>query len=412
MLLHVLFAKMLRSGRLSVRYADGSVENYGDGSGSPVVVRLNRKGALRIALEPGLGLGEAYMEGDLEFEQGDLWDLLTLVGRNLPERPTTHRNLLVRLKNGLLRRIRQTNDRAASRRNVAHHYDLSADLYRRFLDADMQYSCAYFPRPGMSLEEAQAAKKTHLASKLKLRPGLRVLDIGCGWGGMGLTLARDYGVEVTGVTLSEEQFALATRRAEQAGLTERARFALTDYRDVVGTFDRVVSVGMFEHVGAPNYAAFFEQIQGLLSDDGVAVVHSIGRMDPPGTTDAFIRKYIFPGGYIPSLSQVTSAVELAGLWITDIEILRLHYAETLHHWRQRFLADREAIVAIYDERFCRMWEFYLAICELSFRAGTSMVLQLQVTKRVGALPITRDYMSNAEQVADRVDQPRIGAPAR
>ena len=276
----------------------------------------------------------------------------------------------------------------------------------------MQYSCAYFPRPGMSLEEAQAAKKTHLASKLKLRPGLRVLDIGCGWGGMGLTLARDYGVEVTGVTLSEEQFALATRRAEQAGLTERARFALTDYRDVVGTFDRVVSVGMFEHVGAPNYAAFFEQIQGLLSDDGVAVVHSIGRMDPPGTTDAFIRKYIFPGGYIPSLSQVTSAVELAGLWITDIEILRLHYAETLHHWRQRFLADREAIVAIYDERFCRMWEFYLAICELSFRAGTSMVLQLQVTKRVGALPITRDYMSNAEQVADRVDQPRIGAPAR
>jgi cyclopropane-fatty-acyl-phospholipid synthase len=394
MLLHVLFAKMLRSGRLLVLHEDGSREEFGDGSGPPVVVRLSRKGALGVALDPGLGLGEAYMDGELVFEQGDLWDLLSLVGRNLPER---RRGPLVQLKHRILRRLRQANDRRAARRNAAHHYDLSAELYRRFLDADMQYSCAYFPRPGMSLEDAQAAKKHHLASKLQLRPGMRVLDIGCGWGGMGLTLARDYGAQVTGVTLSREQLALADRRAEAAGLNGQVRFALKDYRDVEGRFDRIVSVGMFEHVGAPNYVSFFEQIRRLLDDDGVAVVHSIGRMEPPSITDAFIRKYIFPGGYIPALSEATAAVEQVGLWATDIEILRLHYAETLRCWRERFLADRAAIAEIYDERFCRMFEFYLAISELSFRFGVSMVMQLQLTKRADALPITRDYMVDAER---------------
>jgi cyclopropane-fatty-acyl-phospholipid synthase len=407
MFLHVLFAKVLRSGRLSVRYPDGSIETYGDGGGRLVGVRLNRVGALRIALEGGLGLGEAYMEGDLVFEQGDLWDLLSLVGRNLPERPAALRSPLRRATHAVLRRVRQTNNRAASQRNVAHHYDLSADFYRRFLDADMQYSCAYFADPGMSLEAAQAAKKSHLAAKLDLRPGLRVLDVGCGWGGLALTLANDYGVKVTGITLSEEQFALATQRARSVGVTDRANFELKDYRDVDGTFDRIVSVGMFEHVGAPNYAGFFEKIGRLLNDDGVAVIHSIGRMEPPGITDAFIRKYIFPGGYIPALSQVTAAVEQAGLWITDVEILRLHYAETLRCWRERFLANRAAIVALYDERFCRMWEFYLAISELSFRTGTTMVFQLQLAKRVEALPITRDYMLDAE----RAGAQRTGASA-
>src|SRR6185312_14910426 len=311
LLLHVLFAKTLRAGRLTVRYADGSAETFGDGSGPPVAVRLTRAGALRIAMDAGLGLGEAYMEGELVFEQGDLWDLLTLVGRNLPNRRTPRQNLFTGLKDAVLRRLRQANSRAASRRNVARHYDLSADLYRRFLDADMQYSCAYFSDDAMTLEEAQAAKKAHIAAKLDLRPGLRVLDIGCGWGGMGLTLARDHGVEVTGVTLSQEQLAIANRRAAAAGLAGRVRFSLTDYRDVSGPFDRIVSVGMFEHVGAPNYPAFFRKVRELLADDGVAVIHSIGRMAPPGVTDSFIRKYIFPGGYIPSLSQVTPAVEEA-----------------------------------------------------------------------------------------------------
>ncbi|QUD89519.1 SAM-dependent methyltransferase [Phenylobacterium montanum] len=397
MILHVLFAKTLRSGRLSVVYDDGLTETYGDGSGAPVVVRLSRKAALRIALEPSLGLGEAYMEGDLVFEKGDLWDLLSLVGRNLPERPRIRHPFLAGVKNALVRRLRQVNDRRAARRNVAHHYDLAADLYRRFLDADMQYSCAYFAKPGMSLEEAQAAKKAHLAAKLRLRPGHRVLDIGSGWGGLGLSLARDYGAKVTGITLSEEQLALANRRAAAEDLSDRARFALSDYRDVRGAFDRIISVGMFEHVGSPNYVGFFQQIERLLTDDGVAVVHAIGRMEPPGTTDPFIRKYIFPGGYIPSLSQVTAAVEKAGLWITDIEILRLHYAETLRCWRARFQADRAAIAALYDERFCRMFEFYLAVGELSFRTGTTMVFQLQLTRRMDALPIVRDYMFEEER---------------
>ena len=400
MILHVLFAKTLRSGRLSVIYDDGSTETFGDGSGPPVVVRLNRKAALRIAVEPSLGLGEAYMEGDLVFEQGGLWDLLTLVGRNLPERPRVRHPLMVDLKNAIERRIRQANDRAAARRHVAHHYDLDADLYRRFLDADMQYSCAYFPRPGMSLDEAQSAKKAHLASKLRLEGGARVLDIGSGWGGLALSLAKDYGAKVTGITLSAEQLALANQRAEAAGMGGRVRFTLSDYRDVEGPFDRIVSVGMFEHVGSPNYVGFFRRIARLLTADGVAVIHSIGRMQPPGTTDPFIRKYIFPGGYIPALSQVTAAVEKAGLWITDIEILRLHYAETLRRWRERFQADRAGIAAIYDERFCRMFEFYLAISELSFRTGTTMVFQLQLTRRMDALPITRNYMFEAERRAE------------
>jgi cyclopropane-fatty-acyl-phospholipid synthase len=364
-----------------------------------VVVRLTRRGALRIALHPELGLGEAYMDGDLTFEEGDLWDLLSLVGHNLPERKTGHAGALSRARDDIVRRLRQVNDRRAARRNVAHHYDLSNDLYRCFLDADMQYSCAYFAGPDMTLEAAQAAKKTHIAAKLRLDPGLRVLDIGCGWGGLGLTLARDYGAVVTGVTLSVQQLAVANARVEADRLAERANFLLRDYRDIEGPFDRIVSVGMFEHVGAPNYVTFFEKIRDLLTDDGVAVIHSIGRMETPGLTNAFIRKYIFPGGYIPALSQVMHAVEQAGLWVTDLEILRYHYAETLRCWRARFMADREAIASMYDERFCRMFEFYLASSELSFRTGTTMVMQLQLTRRADALPMTRDYMVDTKRAA-------------
>jgi cyclopropane-fatty-acyl-phospholipid synthase len=408
MLLDAVLRRTLLFGRLEVAYANGRAETYGDGSGPPVAIRLTTAGALRIAVQPELGLGEAYMNGELTFERGELWDLLTIVGRNLHNRPDASRNPMVRIRNALQRQILQANNRATARRNVAHHYDLSIDLYRRFLDTDMQYSCAYFARPDMSLEEAQSAKKAHLAAKLALEPGMRVLDIGCGWGGLGLTLARDYGAKVTGITLSAEQLAVANRRAEDSGLSPRLRFDLIDYRDVDGPFDRIVSVGMFEHVGAPNYRAFFERISELLTDDGVALIHSIARIDPPGVTNPFIRKYIFPGGYIPALSQVTAAVEQAGLWTTDLEVLRLHYAETLRHWRERFTAQRPAIALAYDERFCRMWEFYLALSELSFRAGGDMVCQIQLAKRVDTLPITRDYMFDAERSAPAAaaSQPR------
>ena len=398
MVLRKFLKATMRYGRLSVVYADGQVENYGDGSGPPVAVRLTRRGERRIALNPSLGLGEAYMEGDLSFDQGDFFELMALAGRNLTFRPEPSRSGLVRrLWTGLVRGLQEVNDRVRARANVHHHYDLSHELYRRFLDADMQYSCAYFAWPEMSLEEAQAAKKRHLAAKLALKPGMKVLDIGCGWGGLGLTLAKDYGVQAHGVTLSTEQLAVAERRAAEAGLSDRVRFTLTDYRDLRGPFDRIVSVGMFEHVGAPNYRAFFGQVRDLLTEDGVALIHSIARMDPPAVTAPFIRKYIFPGGSIPALSEVTAAVEDVGLWSTDIEILRLHYAETLRSWRERFLTDRQAIVGMYDERFCRMWETYLAMSEISFRAGSHMVIQLQLAKQLDALPITRDYMFEHER---------------
>ena len=301
------------------------------------------------------------------------------------------------------------NDRTASRRNVHHHYDLSYDLYRRFLDRDMQYSCAYFARPDMTLEEAQEAKKAHIAAKLRLEPGMKVLDIGCGWGGLGLYLGKNFGVEVLGVTLSQEQLAVAQRRAKEMGLQDQVRFSLTDFRDVAGPFDRIVSVGMFEHVGAPHFRAYFESVKRLLTDDGVAVIHSIGRFSPPGATNAWIRKYIFPGGYIPAISETLAAVEDAGLWATDIEVLRLHYAETLKHWRLRFWAEREEIARLYDERFCRMWEFYLACSEYGFIYGDNFNFQVQLTKTVAVLPMTRDYMLDDERAGPMAARPQIEA---
>ena len=295
--------------------------------------------------------------------------------------------------------IAQSNERNArdgARRNVRHHYDLSVDLYRCFLDEDLQYSCGYFEREGASLEEAQAAKKRHIAAKLLVRPGDRVLDIGCGWGGMALSLARGGAATVEGITLSTEQCETATARAAASGLSERARFSLTDYRDANGPYDRIVSVGMFEHVGRPNYDAFFAKLAELLTDDGVALIHSIGRFDGPNGTDLFTAKYIFPGGYIPALSEVLPSVERAGLWVTDLEILRLHYARTLKCWHDRFQARRAEVAAMYDERFCRMWEFYLAGAEMGFRYGAHMNFQLQLAKRRDSVPITRDYLDPTE----------------
>lgn len=387
--------KMIKVGDLTVRLPGGKSLRMGDGSGPPVVIRLTHRGVRRIVANPGLGLGEAYMDEDVIFEAGTMWDLLEIVGRGGARRHKGRGSWFKRTKRALKRRWQQANSRRAARRNVQHHYDISNELYRRFLDADMQYSCAYFARPEMTLEEAQLAKKRHLAAKMRLTPGLKVLDIGSGWGGLAMTLAGEFGAEVTGVTLSTEQLALARERAAAAGLAERAHFELIDYRDVAGPFDRIVSVGMLEHVGAPNFRAYFEQVKRLLKDDGVAVIHAIGRMGGPGTTNAFTAKYIFPGGYIPGLSEVVSAVEDAGLWITDVEILRIHYADTLREWRKRFLADPD-IPQMYDGRFRRMWEFYLAGAEMGFRYGGHMIFQIQLTREVDTLPLTRDYIAEAD----------------
>jgi cyclopropane-fatty-acyl-phospholipid synthase len=394
-----LLSRMAKVGDLTVRLPGGRALTAGDGTTPKVTIRLTRRGLRRIVARPSVGLGEAYMDEDLVIEAGTLWDLLEIVGRSGGRGPKGRGSLAKRLRRAVMRRVQQVNDRTASRRNVAHHYDISNDLYRRFLDADMQYSCAYFARPDMTLEEAQAAKKAHIAAKLDLKPGMQVLDIGSGWGGMAITLAKDYGAQVTGVTLSTEQLELAQARAAEAGVADRVQFELKDYRDLDRTFDRIVSVGMLEHVGAPNLRTYFETVKRLLAEDGAALIHTIGRMTPPSLTNGFTQKYIFPGGYIPSLSEVTAAVQDAGLWITDVEILRRHYAETARHWRLRFLADPE-IPALYEARFRRLWEFYLASAELGFRYGTHMVAQVQLTRRLDTLPITRDYIRERELAAN------------
>ena len=399
MALQSFLRKVVREGALTVRLPDGSSFELGDGCGPPVRVSItSQRWAARIAADPGLALGEAYMEGGLVLERGDIYDFVEVIGRNLRRRPLKRAGALERW--WLDWRL-QANQRAEARRNVAHHYDLSVDFYRRFLDADLQYSCAYFTGPGVSLEDAQLAKKRHIAAKLLLAPEQRVLDIGCGWGGLGLTLAQEAGVRLEGITLSAGQLATAQARAEAAGLAGRATFSLTDYRDVEGPYDRIVSVGMFEHVGRPNFQTYFDQVARLLKDDGVAMIHSIGRSEGPSFTQPWIGKYIFPGGYIPAMSEVLACVERAGLMVTDVEILRLHYAETLRAWRERFNIQRAEIARLYDERFCRMWEFYLCLSEIAFRYRGHMVFQLQLAKKVDAVPLTRDYIGEAERRLSR-----------
>lgn len=398
-LLERLLARRIRIGRLTVLGLGREYWQFGaiplDAPHLDVVVRLkDRRTAWKIALWPDMHVGQAYMDGTLTIEQGRLEDFLELCLRNAAASP--RQGLFRRLGRRLLHRLHQANSGERARRNVVAHYDLSDVLYLNFLDEDRQYSCAYFAIPEMSLEEAQQAKKAHIAAKLLLRPGQRVLDIGCGWGGLALTLARMVPGQITGITPSAEQLAAARRRAEAEALDHRVSFALQDYRELKGQFDRIVSVGMFEHVGTPNYHAFFNRIAGLLTPDGVAVIHSIGRMDGPDVTSAWIRKYIFSGGYVPALSEVLPAVERAGLWVTDIEILRLHYAETLRHWRERFVQRIAAIRAVYGERFCRMWLFYLAASEMSFRHGGLMVFQLQLARSIDAVPLTRDYIAEQE----------------
>ena len=410
-MLDAMVRRFVRVGDLTLIDPKGRTARYGDGTGPAVTVRLNGVWTpLRLALYPTLRLGECYMDGSLQVLEGSLYDFMDLIGRNFAFDPVRRKRFSFarRAVFWVLRHVRQINSRIRARQNVAHHYDISNALYRRFLDPDMQYSCAYFAKPDIGLDEAQIAKKAHIAAKLLLEPSHRVLDIGCGWGGLGLTLAEYVpDGEVLGVTLSQEQLTLAKERAAARG--GPARFELCDYRDVEGPFDRIVSVGMFEHVGQPQYQEYFDQVACLLKDDGVAVIHSIGRKDEPSVTNPFIDKYIFPGGYIPALSEVLPYIERAGLWVTDIEVLRLHYAETLKAWRARFTADRDAIVAEYDERFFRMFEFYLVVSEIAFRYAGHMVFQLQLAKRVDAVPVTRDYIYEGERKIIRQPKMRVVA---
>jgi cyclopropane-fatty-acyl-phospholipid synthase len=389
--------RLVRKGRLEVEDADGAIETFGDGEGPLVGVKiLDRAAEKRLILNPALSLGELYMDGRLVVTKGDLYELLDLGARNLAELEGVPWVKVLDKARMAFRGLHQRNDRQRARRNIASHYDLDARLYDLFLDSDRQYSCAYFEYPGQSIDDAQTAKKRHIAAKLLPKDNVTALDIGCGFGGLGLYLASVAGARVTGVTLSEEQFGVATERARQAGLVDRVEFRLQDYRDVEETFDRIVSVGMFEHVGVNRYDEFFTKVRGLLKDDGVMLLHSIGRNSVPGVTNPWIRKYIFPGGYIPSLSEVLPAIERAGLYVTDIEILRLHYADTLRAWRERFMGRRDEAVKLYDERLCRMWEFYLAGSETSFRVDGHMVFQIQIAKRQENVPLTRDYISERE----------------
>jgi cyclopropane-fatty-acyl-phospholipid synthase len=396
-LLRWVWEKVIRVGNVRVTTAAGSTFTFGDGTGKPVAIRFKTRAAERgVLLNPELRFGEAYMDGGLVVEQGSIADLLAVVLGQPREGRSLWWARLRSLARFCYRRLSQFNRPTRARRNVAHHYDLDAQLYSHFLDSDRQYSCAYFEHQDQSLDDAQLAKKRHLAAKLLLSPDQRVLDIGCGWGGLALYLGEICGARVTGITLSEQQHAIAQARAGEKGLSTKVEFRLQDYRNQAGLFDRIVSVGMFEHVGVGFYGAFFRKCYELLDDRGVMVLHSIGRSEGPNVTNPWIAKYIFPGGYIPALSEVLPAVERAGLLVTDIEILRLHYAETLRAWRERFLAHRDQVERLYDQRFERMWEFYLASAEMAFREQNMMVFQAQLTKRQGIVPMTRDYIAQEE----------------
>jgi cyclopropane-fatty-acyl-phospholipid synthase len=399
MLLETALSRLIKIGTLTVTFPDGKTQDFGTGAEPRAAMRIRTKRAKRrLFFNPALALGEAYMDGDFEPVSGSLYDTLDFLAMNSMEGGSHPLDKIMEKVRWLRRGFDQLNFAARSKRNVAHHYDLDSRLYSLMLDADRQYSCAYFPAGNESLEEAQIEKKRHIASKLMLdRPGLEVLDIGCGWGGMALYLAKEFGARVTGLTLSEEQLSAARKRAKEEGLEDMVSFEMMDYRSWTKPMDRIVSVGMFEHVGINHFKTFFEKVRSILKGDGVALIHAIGRADGPGSTNPWIAKYIFPGGYSPALSEVLSVVEKSGLWSTDIEVLRLHYAKTLEQWRERFNRHRSKLSKLYDERFCRMFEFYLIGSELAFRRMGHMNWQLQLTKNVSTLPLARDYMVDVER---------------
>jgi len=386
---------MIVRGRLVIIDSAGHSHAYGPDQKPSVTIKLHRRATnLRIAVNPALAIPEAYMEGDLTIESGSLYDFLEFMGQNLAAAGPSRLMRLRERVGYLSRRFMQYNPVALARRHAAHHYNLTGELYELFLDPDRQYSCSYFMDPKEDLKTSQLHKKQHLAAKLLLKSGQRVLDIGSGWGGLAFYLAEVEHVDVTGLTLSDEQHRVAERQARDRGLGEQVRFHLRDYRQEYGEYDRIVSVGMFEHVGVPYYDAYFRVVRDRLKPDGVALVHTIGRADGPGVTNPFIRKYIFPGGYIPALSEVVPAIESVGLYITDVEVLRLHYAETLRAWRAQFLTNWDRAVNLHDERFCRMWEYYLAASEVCFRYLGLVVFQIQLAKSQDAVPLTRDYIND------------------
>ncbi len=403
MLVAKLLSHLIRVGALTVIDANDKSHHFvgkdrpaKDCKPLPLVIRLHDKRLHhRLFFQPQLATGEAYMNGTLTIENGSIYDFVELIGRNWEISDWPAMNRFYGWIDYLFRHFQQFNPLGWSRINVAHHYNLSESLYELFLDSDKQYSCAYFEQPEDDLETAQENKKRRIASKLLLQSGQKVLDIGCGWGGLALYLAKYADVQVDGLTLSSEQLRVARERADREGLADRVKFHLCDYREHEGIYDRIVSVGMFEHVGVNFYPRYFKAIHDLLDEDGIALLHSIGRTDGPGTTDPWIRKYIFPGGYSPALSEVTSPIESQNLTMTDIEILRLHYAETIRHWRNRFQYNRQLAADMFDERFCRMWEYYLAASEMSFRHMKSVVFQIQMAKHQEAAPMTRQYLSKS-----------------
>ncbi|MEM9223046.1 MAG: cyclopropane-fatty-acyl-phospholipid synthase family protein [Pseudomonadota bacterium] len=401
-----LLNRLIKTGSLVIAEPDGSKTILGDGTGERFEILFHDHRVVGDLLtNPALRFPELYMEGRWSVIEGDLAGLILLAFRNNAPQVASPMRTKIRTA---MRRMRQRNTARSARRNATHHYDVGNDIYALFLDEDWQYSCAYFTSPTVTLEEAQLAKKRHIASKLLIENGHKVLDIGCGWGGMGLYLADNLGADVTGITLADEQ----VRRANQrAGGRPDVRFLVQDYRGVKETFDRIVSVGMFEHVGVNYYDGFFQSCARTLADDGVMLLHSIGRPDGPGFTSPFIGKHIFPGGYIPALSEVLPAIERSGLIVTDIEIWRLHYAETLKAWKERFTAAEEEVVRLRDEQFFRMWQIYLASCEASFRAGDMMVFQIQLAKSLSTVPLTRDYMTRTEQSLAARDTAQAVRPA-
>jgi cyclopropane-fatty-acyl-phospholipid synthase len=391
-LLHRQLSEAISKGGLTVAYPDGASRSYGEEAPNSLAVRINSEAWLRrLVFDPGLALGEAYMEGGLDIANGDIFDLLDLIWINVLTAGKVGGSAPAFFQHAL-RRLSQLNFQGRARKNASHHYDIGNDLYRLFLDKDLQYSCGIFESSSATLEDAQFAKKCAIARKLLIEPDQSVLDIGCGWGGLGLHLAEYEHARVTGVTLSSEQLRLARERALSNGRDGQVEFRLQDYRSLDGHYDRIVSVGMFEHVGLPHYQEYFDRVARLLKDDGAALIHTIGRTRGPGATDPWIGKYIFPGGYIPALSEILPAIESAGLLVLDIEILRLHYAETLKRWRRRFHANLAQIERRYDQRFIRMWDYYLAASELSFRHGEHVVFQIQLAKRQDAAPLTRHYL--------------------
>ena len=418
-MLKSLLERLIRHGRLTVATPLGTLRAGRTGTGHPashldIGLRIrNIRTVLKLATNPDLYLGEAYMDGDLVIERGSLYEFMELLGSNIAAIGQDPNPKVGQWASKLVGALSARNDPGKARANVAHHYDLSGELYRSFLDSDLQYSCAYFRHPDDDIEAAQLAKRQHIAAKLLLAPGQHVLDIGCGWGGLALFLARTADIRVTGITLSQEQLAVARRRAQEAGLADRVSFELVDYRLLQGQFDRIVSIGMFEHVGLPNYETYFGAIKRLLKPDGIAMVHSIGKMYGPAPTSTWILKYIFPGGYVPALSEVMPAVERQGLWVNDVEVLRLHYAETLRLWRARFDERWPDLARHYDERFRRMWDFYLVGSEISFRYFGFMVFQVQLARAVDAAPATRDYIVEAERAmrarAERPDDAALAA---